>query len=158
LRPARLVPADAHHIWRRRMPHSTPPRTRLPQRQTASSASVFPIDPPRVPNVNASRKSAGSATARSGVAAVRAASASQNGDRTSAAAATRACRRWVGFGVIADNLVNIGCAMEKQAAPQLSRHNTIISVEARRSPPGATAGIVKLLLAPPQSRGISLSY
>jgi len=25
--------------------------------------------------------------------------------------------RWVGLGVIADNLVNIGRAMEKQAAP-----------------------------------------
>jgi len=26
-------------------------------------------------------------------------------------------RRWVGLGVVADNLVNIGWAMEKQAAP-----------------------------------------
>jgi len=26
-------------------------------------------------------------------------------------------RRWVGLGVVADNLVNIGGAMEKQAAP-----------------------------------------
>jgi hypothetical protein len=25
--------------------------------------------------------------------------------------------RWVGFGVIADNLINIGCAMEEQADP-----------------------------------------
>jgi IS5 family transposase len=26
-------------------------------------------------------------------------------------------KRWVGLGVIADNLINIGGAMEKQAAP-----------------------------------------
>jgi len=26
-------------------------------------------------------------------------------------------QRWVGLGVIADNLINIGRAMEKQAAP-----------------------------------------
>ena len=45
---------------------------------------------------------------------------SSNGDMVSTAAAIKGylgMNRWVGLGVIADNVVNIGRAIEKQAAP-----------------------------------------
>ena len=111
---------DARRAWWRRTPHSTLPRTRRPRRQRASSASAFPIARPKASNANASRESAGSATARNGAPGAKDASAWSSGDTAS----TR-CRykgyvgmnRWVGLGVIADNVVNIGRAMEKQTIP-----------------------------------------
>ena len=58
---------DARHVWWRPMLHSTPPRTRRPRRQEVSNASAFPIARPKALSGNASRGSAGSATARNGV-------------------------------------------------------------------------------------------
>jgi hypothetical protein len=68
-----------------------------------------------------SRRSAGSVTARNGAPDPRGASASESGD-----SAFSRCRykgyvgmhRWVGLGVIADNLINIGHVMEKQQVMQ----------------------------------------
>jgi hypothetical protein len=71
-------------------------------------------------NANASGKSVGSVTARSGALDVRDASASSNGDTASAVAVTRefvGMERWVGLGVIAHNLINIGRVMEQAAEP-----------------------------------------
>ena len=70
--------------------HSTPPRTRPPRRPRASNASAFPIARPRAPSASASRRSAGSATARNGAPDARGASAWSSGDTASTAAATKA--------------------------------------------------------------------
>jgi hypothetical protein len=108
--------SDARRMWRRRTPRSTPPRTRLPQRQRASSASVFPIDQPKTSNLSPGRKTAGSATVKVAY-RLSDASASQNADLACVAAALAGMHHWARLGVIADNLVNMGRVMEKQAAP-----------------------------------------
>ena len=72
-----------------RMPHSTRPTTRQRRKPKASSASAFPIAPPKAPRANANRRSAGSATARNGAPDARGASAWPNADTASTAAATR---------------------------------------------------------------------
>ena len=128
---ARFGPADRSHrdassdagtrrrAWWRQTPPSTPPRMRQPRKQKASSASAFPTARPRALNANASRGSAGSATARNGAPDARAASAWSSDDMGLTVAATKAIagmKRWVGLGVIADNVINIGRAMEKRAA------------------------------------------
>jgi IS5 family transposase len=71
------------------MPHSIPPRTRLPRRRRASSTFAFPIVRPKAPNASASKRSAGSAMARSGAPDVRDATAWSSVDTASRAAATR---------------------------------------------------------------------
>jgi hypothetical protein len=63
---------DAHHVWRQLMPHATPPRTRLPQTQRASSASALPLPPAR-----ACEQKKAAVPQRT---AARDGSASQNGD------------------------------------------------------------------------------
>src|SRR5712664_678922 len=68
---------------------------RLLRRRRASSASAFPIARPKALNANASRKSAGSATARSGAPDARGASALSNGDTVSAVAVTRELSEWI---------------------------------------------------------------
>src|SRR5215831_17278972 len=64
----------APHICWRQTPHSIPTRTRPRQGPKASSASASPTVPPRVTNADASKRSAGSATARNGAPDVRVAS------------------------------------------------------------------------------------
>ncbi len=53
----------ARRAWWQPTPPSTPPRTRRPRKRWVSNASAFPIAPARARSVNASRRSAGSATA-----------------------------------------------------------------------------------------------
>ena len=76
--------------WWRRMRPFTPARTTLPRRPKASSGFAFPIAPPRAPSANANRKSAGSATGRSGGPDPRGASAWSSADTASTDADTRA--------------------------------------------------------------------
>ena len=76
--------------WWRRMPHSTPPRTRQQRKPRASNASAFPTARPRAPSASASRGSAGSATARNGGPDARDASAWPSGGTGSTAADTKA--------------------------------------------------------------------
>jgi transposase, IS5 family len=67
------------------------------------------------PDRKREQKTRRSATARNGAPAARVASASLSDGTDSIAASTRGCRkRWVGLGVIADNLVNISSVMAKQ--------------------------------------------
>src|SRR5262252_8177180 len=75
--------------------YSIPPAMKLLRRRRASSASAFPIARPKALNANASRKSAGSVTARSGALDARGASASSNGDAALAVAATRDLSEWI---------------------------------------------------------------
>ena len=77
----RLVAADAAFYQQ---------RTRRRRKPRASNGSAFPIARPKVPSADASRKSAGSARARNGAPAVRAASAWSNADMVSTAVATKA--------------------------------------------------------------------
>src|ERR1700737_2284353 len=77
----RLVAADAGFYW---------PKMRRQRKPRASSASAFPIALPRAPSANASRRSAGSATARNGAPDVRVASAWSSGGTVSIAADTEA--------------------------------------------------------------------
>ena len=77
-RTARLVAA---------MPPSIRPRTRQPRGRRASNASAFPTAQPRASNANASRESAGSATARNGAPGPKAGSACSSGDTVSIDAA-----------------------------------------------------------------------
>jgi hypothetical protein len=72
---------DACRVWSLRTLHSIPPAMKLLRRRRASSASAFPIGTPKALNANASRKSAGSVTARSGAQDARAASASSTPTR-----------------------------------------------------------------------------
>ena len=76
----RLVAADAG-FYR--------PRTRQPRKPRASSASAFPIALPRAVSANASRRSAGFATARNGAPDARVASAWSSDGTDSTAAGTR---------------------------------------------------------------------
>ena len=80
----------ARRVWWRRTLDSTPPRMRRRRKRGASNASAFPIAPPKALSANASRKNAGSATARNGEPDARGASAWPSGDTGSIAAATRA--------------------------------------------------------------------
>jgi hypothetical protein len=51
--------------------------------------------------------------------------------------------RWVGLGVIADNVVNIGRTIEKQAAPSLIRHDPTRFVGPPTTPAGfALPGVI----------------
>ena len=76
--------------WWRPMPVSTRPKMRRQRKPRASSASAFPIALPRAPSANASRRNAGSATARNGAPDARSASAWSSGDTVSIAAAIEA--------------------------------------------------------------------
>jgi len=105
-----------HRIWWRLMPHSSLPRTRPPQRQRASDASAFPIAQPKASNASASRKALVPQEM-----AHRITGAHQGGQTTARPRPLPpqgfiGMNRWVGLGIIADNLVNIGRAMEKRAA------------------------------------------
>src|SRR5258707_15588149 len=100
------------------MPHSTPPRTRQQRKPKASSASAFPTIRPRAPSANESRGSAGSATDRNGGPDARDASAlvkRRHGLDRCRYKGNAGMKRWVGLGIIADNVVNIGRTMEKQS-------------------------------------------
>jgi transposase, IS5 family len=97
-----------------------PPRTRLPQKQRASA---FPIAPPRAPNVNANRKKAlvrNGQKWRTGCEGRISVAKRRHGLRGCLYKGCVGMHRWVGFGVIADNLVNIGGAMENREDPGMS--------------------------------------
>jgi transposase, IS5 family len=85
-----------------------------------SNASASPIAPPRAPSANASRRSVGSAMGRNGgpgcegrISVVK----RRHGLDRCRYKGDAGMQRWVGLGVIADNLINIGHAMEKHATP-----------------------------------------
>jgi hypothetical protein len=107
-----LIPAiDRHHALLGRVPRLVAAdaafysaRNEAAAKAKASNASAFPIGIPKAPNANASRKSAGSVTARSGVPDARGASASSNGDMASTVAATRDLTEWIAGSVSASSV------------------------------------------------------
>ena len=92
---------------------------KLLRRQKASSASVFPIGPPKALRKREQKKRwfRNGQKWRTGCEGRISVAKRRHGLRRCRYKGYAGMHRWVGLGVIADNLVNIGRAMEKQAAP-----------------------------------------
>ena len=121
-RPSRSISqsSGARRVWWQRTRDSTPPRTRRPQKRGASNASAFPIAPPKAPSASASKKKRWFRNGqkwRTGCEGRISVAKRRHGlDRCRYKGGT-GMKRWVGLGVVADNLINIGRVIEKQAAP-----------------------------------------
>src|ERR1700730_1658191 len=107
----------ARRTWWRRMPASPRPTTRRPRKPRASSASASPTAPPRALSAKREQKKRWFRngqkwrTACEGrISVVK----RRHGLGRSRYKGEAGIRRWVGLGVIADNLVNISRAMAKQ--------------------------------------------
>ncbi len=88
--------------------------------QAASNGSALPNRSTKSPERRRERKSAGSARARNGAPAVTGRISvvkRRHGLNRCRYKGDAGMKRWVGLGVIADNLINIGRAMAKQSGP-----------------------------------------
>src|SRR5882672_11333282 len=90
----------------------SPPPTKRRRRSWESHKWRFPIWVPAVRSGESAKRSAGSAELRNGASVAKGASACSSGGTDSVAASINkgdgGMHRWVGLGVIADNLINIG--------------------------------------------------
>jgi IS5 family transposase len=115
-----LIPAiAAHQVKLGRVPRLVAADAGFYFARNEAAASAFPIARPRVPNANESRGSAGSAMARNGAPDARDAFSvvkRRHGLSRCRYKADDGMQRWVGLGVIADNLLNIGRTMNKRTA------------------------------------------
>ena len=100
------------------MPPSTPGKTTLKPRQWASSGSVYPIVPPRALHANVSRRNGGSETDKNGARDAKdviSVAKRRHGLNRCRYKGDQGMKRWVGLGIIADTLFNIGRAMAQAA-------------------------------------------
>ena len=142
-----LLPAiDVHRsswvacpIWSPPMPPSSRTATSSPRSARGVKRVAIPNrSTKRRPQRKRWRRNAGSATLRNGAPAARAASVFSSAATASTAVATKACpgiKRWVGLGVIADNLINIGRTL-LTSGPSRIPH---FALQMHRSPPTKNA-------------------
>ena len=95
-------------------PHSTPPRTRQRRKPRASSASAFTKSPERK-REQRRRWFRNGQKWRTGCEGRISVAKRRHGLDRSRYNGDAGMKRWVGLGVIADNVVNIGRTMEKQS-------------------------------------------
>jgi transposase, IS5 family len=106
--------------WWRPMPVSARQKTRRPRKPRASSASASPIAPPKAPSANASKRKRWFRNGqkwRTGCEGRISVVKRRHGLNRSRYKGDAGMKRWVGLGVIADNLLNISRVMGKQPAP-----------------------------------------
>src|ERR1039457_3803593 len=99
--------SDALRIGWRRIPDSFQPPMNPKPRRWVSVEYRFRAMTPRAPPASSVKSSVGSRTLRNGAPGVKAKSAFAKGQA--------GIRRWVGLGVIADNVIHIGTHLAQQA-------------------------------------------